>query len=458
MKLTTKFTFWYFGIMLVVLLIGGAIVYYEIQWKVSRVEVVRHERLNDIIAEQIRRGGDYTGHPTRKRATVARIPADSVPKGVSTYYTRGLEWNPEFQTTEYRLLVTSLYVINGEHYRVTTYSFIPSFYQLLPGVVDSFKWILLLLLVLVIVSAGLISKYILAPFKRTMRVIQSFDLKQKEPIRLPVTRTSEFRELNQFLKKMTEKGQEDYQSLKEFTENASHELQTPTAIIRGKLDLLMESDIRDEQAILIAEMQNALERLSRIHSSLTLLTKLENQEYEANVSVCISLLARATLGSFGELIEMKSLRLEARIAEKVYVALNPALADLLLTNLVSNAIRHNMAPEGGDGEGPDGGEGLGQGWIMVHLTKEGLVISNSGREPQVPVGELFERFKKGNPGGDSIGIGLAIVRQICDLSHFTVEYQYGEGVHSIAISWVARTPASKLLQNLSIPLQERLQP
>jgi hypothetical protein len=126
MKLTTKFTFWYFGIMLVVLLIGGAIVYYEIQWKVSSVEVVRHERLNDIIADQIRRGGDYTGHPTRKRATVVRIPADSVPKGVSTYYRRGLEWNPEFQTNEYRLLVTSFYSINGVHYRVTTYSlFLP---------------------------------------------------------------------------------------------------------------------------------------------------------------------------------------------------------------------------------------------------------------------------------------------------------------------------------------------
>jgi two-component system OmpR family sensor kinase len=440
MKLTTKFTIWYFGIMLVVLLIGGAIVYFELQRKITKVEVVRHERLNDIIAEQIRRGGDYAGHPTRKRATIVRIPADSVPKGGSSFYTRGLEWNPEFQTNEYRLLVTSFYIIHGEHYRVTTYSFIPSFYQLLPGVVDSFQWIFLLLLVLVIVSAGLISKYILAPFKRTMRVIQSFDLKQKEAIRLPATRTSEFRELNQFLKKMTEKAQEDYRSLKEFTENASHELQTPTAIIRGKLDLLMESDIRDDQAILIAEMQNALERLSRIHSSLTLLTKLDNQEYEVNASVCISLLVRGALDSFGELIEMKSLRLEARIAEKVFVPLNAALADLLLTNLLSNAIRHNTA------------QGAGQGWIMVELTREGLVISNSGREPQVPVADLFERFKKGNPGGDSIGIGLAIVRQICDLSHFTVEYQYRSEVHSIAVSWAPRAPASKLLQNLSLPL------
>lgn len=446
MKLTTKFTLWYFGIMLVVLLIGGAIVYYEIQAKLSKVEVARHERLNDIIAEQIRSGGDYTGHPTRKRATVTEIPADSVPRGVHTYFTRGLEWNPEFQTNEYRLLVTSFYTINGKHYRVTTYSFIPSFYQLLPGILDSFQWILLVLLVLVVVSSGLISKYILAPFKRTLREIQNFDVKQQEPVRLPATRTSEFRELNIFLKKMTEKAREDYQSLKEFTENASHELQTPTAIIRGKLDLLMESDIRDEQAILIAEMQNALERLSRIHSSLTLLTKLENHEYEANVPVCISQLTKTTLDSFEELIQLKDLRLETRIADKVYVPLHASLADLLLTNLIGNAIRHNVAPAGE------------KGLIGVNLSREGLVIANTGREPQVPTAELFERFKKGNSGGDSIGIGLAIVRQICDLSHFTVEYQYRSGVHSIAVSWAPRTPASKLLQNLSLPLQDTLQP
>ena len=430
--------------MLVVLLIGGAIVYYEIQWKISRVEVVRHERLNDLIAAQIRQGGDYRNHPTRKRATITVIPEDSVPKGISSSYTRGIDWNPEFQRNEFKLVVTSYYFINGQHYRVSTYSFIPSFYQLLPGVVDSFKWILLLLLVLVVVSGGLISKYILAPFKRTMRVIQSFDLKRKEQLRLPPTQTSEFQELNRFLQKMTEKAREDYQSLKEFTENASHELQTPTAIIRGKLDLLMESDIRDEQAILIAEMQNALERLSRIHSSLTLLTKLENKEYEAKEPVCISNLARETLNSFDELIQMKSLVLEAYIEKGVYVSLHLALADLLITNLVSNAIRHNIPPGGG------------RGFIRVNLSREGLVVVNTGRQPQVPTQELFERFKKGNTGSDSIGIGLAIVRQICDLSGWDVVYEYANGLHGLAVSFLPRVDASKLLQNHLLPLRRKI--
>ena len=451
MRLTTKFTLWYFAIMLVVLLIGGAIVYYEIQWKLGEVEVARHQRLNDLIAQQIRDGGDYTGHPTRKRATVTLLSADSAPKGNASFYTRGLAWNPEFQTDEYKLMVTSFYTIGEAHYRITTYSFIPSFYQLLPGVVDSFKWILLVLLVLVIVSGGLISKYILAPFKRTMRVIQRFDLKQKEPIRLPETKTSEFQELNTFLLQLTESARKDYQSLKEFTENASHELQTPTAIIRGKLDLLMESDIRDEQAILIAEMQNALERLSRIHSSLTLLTKLENKEYKSGEPVCISNLARETLAAFDELIQMKSIGLQVHIEKGVYIPLHLSLADLLLANLISNAIRHNEPAVVG-GEAHNDPQGVAKGLIRVDLTHEGLVIVNTGREPGIPTLELFERFRKGNSGSDSIGIGLAIVRQICELSHFDIEYRYNSGLHMLAVSFLPKVQASKLLQNLSLPL------
>ncbi|HZE86017.1 MAG TPA: HAMP domain-containing sensor histidine kinase, partial [Puia sp.] len=298
------------------------------------------------------------------------------------------------------------------------------------------QWILLMLLILVGISSQLISKYILAPFKRTLRVIQSFDIRQKEPVRLPATRTSEFRELNEFLKKMAEKAQEDYQLLKEFTENASHELQTPTAIIRGKLDLLMESDLRDDQAALIAEIQNALEKLSRIHSSLTLLTKLENYEYSSGTPICFSILTRETLASFGELIQLKALDLQTHIEENIYLQLHVSLADLLLTNLISNAIRHNI---------PGGS-------ISVALTRQGLLISNPGKEPQAPAMELFERFKKGNPDSDSIGIGLAIVRQICELNNFNIIYEYASGLHMLAISFLPQVPASKLLQNLSLPL------
>jgi signal transduction histidine kinase len=164
---------------------------------------------------------------------------------------------------------------------------------------------------------------------------------------------------------------------------------------------------------------------------------------------------------------MKSLVLETHIEKAVYVPLHVSLADLLLTNLVSNAIRHNAVPEvgvavsggvgdsngaGGHSGGAGAGAGRNRGFIRVDLSKEGLVIVNTGREPSIPTEELFERFKKGNTGSDSIGIGLAIVRQICDLSQFDVLYQYRGGLHVLAVSFLPKAEASKLLQNLSLPL------
>jgi signal transduction histidine kinase len=122
---------------------------------------------------------------------------------------------------------------------------------------------------------------------------------------------------------------------------------------------------------------------------------------------------------------------------------------------VSNAIRHN-APPGVEGDGfcaeTDAKRSTNKGFIRVNLSKEGLVVVNTGKAPSIPTVELFERFKKGNTGSDSIGIGLAIVRQICDLSQFDVLYEYKGGLHVLAVSFLPRAGASKLLQNLSFPL------
>src|SRR5690606_11281968 len=108
-----------------------------------------------------------------------------------------------------------------------------------------------------------------------------FRLRQREPLQLLKTRTEEFNKLNTLFEGMTSKAQQDYQTLKEFTENASHELQTPLSIIRGKLELLMESGLNDQQARLIISSQNAVDKLSKMGQSLTLLTKLNNGEFES---------------------------------------------------------------------------------------------------------------------------------------------------------------------------------
>ena len=97
--------------------------------------------------------------------------------------------------------------------------------------------------------------------------------------------------------------------------------------------------------------------------------------------------------------------------------INPALANILIGNLLKNAIRHN----------------IDSGWIKVKLLENKLVISNSGAEPPMPTTQLFERFRKSNNSGKSMGLGLAIVQKICAVHEWKISYQYAAGVHEIAI-------------------------
>lgn len=256
-----------------------------------------------------------------------------------------------------------------------------------------------------------------------MKAIHRFDLKQKNKLQLPETSTTEFKELNVFLRKMTDKAMEDYAAVKEFSENASHELQTPLAVIRSKIELLSETNIDGIQAALIGDMQNAIEKLSHINRSLILLTKLENQEFKVSESIKFCRVVKDVIATYEDWITMREIKLNSDLDKNIPLNIHPALAEMLISNLLSNAIRHNR----------DGGQ------IEMVLTRQHLCISNTGIPPQIPTGELFQRFKKSNQSNDSIGLGLAIVKQICEVNGYEVEYNYTDGWHSIEVYFYKRT-------------------
>jgi signal transduction histidine kinase len=319
--------------------------------------------------------------------------------------------------------VTRSYKIEGKHYKITAYNFIAEPDEIFEGIVASMALTLGILLVFVTLASRQMSNQILSNFKRTLKTIQGFSLKQKHSIRLQETKIKEFKELNRFLEKMTNKALYDYRSLKEFSENASHELQTPLAVIRGKLELLLETNIDERQALLIEGIQDAVQKLSSVNQSLILLTRLENQEYQQHQTINFSDVVENSISSFNELIDMKSLTITTEIQPHVHIKLNPLLADILITNLISNAIRHNFA----------------NGTIIVTLTSSGLTVDNTGEPPRIETSELFKRFKKGRQSSDSTGLGLAIVKQICDLGGHTISYKFSEGKHVVEIVFLPNT-------------------
>jgi two-component system sensor histidine kinase QseC len=182
---------------------------------------------------------------------------------------------------------------------------------------------------------------------------------------------------------------------------------------------LMATSINEEQASYMSAIQNAVQKLSNVNQSLLLLTRLENREYSPDQEVNISEKLNNALVAFHELIQMRGLDYESNIEPEVVIRAHPTLVEIMLSNLISNAIRHNIK----------------DGRIGVELNSGQLRIENTGEDPMVPTGELFKRFKKNNQSSESTGLGLSIVSQICEVNNFTIDYSFGNGIHSIVVKF-----------------------
>ena len=417
MRLVDKFTIWFLVITAFILVTGGIIVFTRVQHEVDQEATRRIKSHIDDIAEQLKQGVSPEELQS-ENVRIVEIDPEFAAIDMNVYDTMAV-YRPNMRALDRKLTVESSYVIGAKHYKVSMSDFVAEPDEIAEGVTESLGWIFMILLIIVGLTNIAISRRILSPFHKTLKAIQHFSLKSGKEIKLPDTRTQEFQQLNFFLKKMTGKARADYRALKEFTENASHELQTPLAIIRGKLELLLESPLTEDQGNKIFSALNSIEKLSKINHSLTLLNKLDNQEFATLQPVNIGAHLRNILNDLAELIEMKSISLRKEIDENVRILLHPSLADILITNLCTNAIRHNVD----------------EGHIFIQLNSRHLIIANSGRPPEVPLDQMFERFKRTSRNDDSVGLGLAIVKQICDVSGLSISYEYKMPEHIVTVTF-----------------------
>ena len=309
---------------------------------------------------------------------------------------------------------------NGKHYRINMMDVFIESDDIYDSVVRIMTRLFILLGGTLLIFSFLITRWLFLPFQKTLEQIQSFNLKKKEALVLPSTTTKEFKQMNTFIARMVAKARKDYLSVKEFSENASHEIQTPLSVAQGKLELLLEAPGLDrEQLKLINSAQQSLNKLSKLGEALLLLTKIENNEFMAQKEIDFSAIVSSNSRNFEELAYIKGLPLTQAIEKDIAVKIDPALADILVTNLLKNTIRHNVKG----------------GWISVQLDHKQLIVSNTGVSPKVPTHELLERFQKSQKVNGSLGLGLSIVKKICDVNNFDIKYDFSDGVHRIAVKF-----------------------
>jgi signal transduction histidine kinase len=331
---------------------------------------------------------------------------------------------PEDVTTDSANLawLKQVHRLNGKPYVVTTYISAKEYRHLLikVSIAEAIVFILLLLSIVIINRSE--SHRLWTPFYATMNAVRGYDIRQSKTMVLDaVTGIEEFDRLNKTLLELIEHVDQAYSNQKQFTENASHELQTPLAIIRSKVELLTEGPgLTEDSAQLLQEITEANERLSQMNKNLLLLTRIDNGQYPDTERVEVAGLLERLTGFFQDYYANEGIKTKTAIAGEIEVRANPALIEILVNNLLRNAYIHNL---------PDG-------WVDIQLSTTKLVIKNSGPVLEGDPERLFDRFRKGRVDNRTTGLGLALVRQIAQLYHYNIRYTYEKGVHQLQLSFL----------------------
>jgi len=324
------------------------------------------------------------------------------------------EWEP------YRVLFNPI-LIDKQPYILRIRINLVESEDLMKAVAKLYSGILVALLGVLFVLTRVISKRLWHPFYDTLAKIQKFNLEQQSVPVFHNTAINEFKALNAGLMKLINANLKVYQSQKEFTENAAHELQTPLAVFQSKLDLLLQhASLEEEQADIIISLYETASRLSRINKNLLLLAKLGNTQFQNRQDVDVRATIEEILPYFTEQAQQKDLKISACLTDQpLWVQANKGLLEIMVNNLFLNAVRHNVI----------------SGTISILIETNTLTFTNTGQTTPLREGLLYKRFAATSGHTQSSGLGLAIVYQICQLHNWQISYQFINQQHQFSITF-----------------------
>ncbi|WPO89258.1 sensor histidine kinase [Chryseobacterium sp. HR92] len=320
------------------------------------------------------------------------------------------------ETVMHRILLSNT-IVNGKPYEIRIQKSMIEDEDLLNSIlVLQLVLVILLLTGLMIINFQL-SKKLWKPFNDIVDKLNLYRVDRNKDEQFIPTNIEEFKNLGNSIKELIKRNRKLYKVQKEFTENASHELQTPIAIMQSKVELLMQtSPITQEQADLIEDISTAGNRMQRLNRTLLLLTKIENDQFPDTEKIQIKNVIQKLLNQYEEPAEQKNIQWKTELDNDIEITANPILIDILIGNILSNAIRHS---ENGH-------------LISIKISQHRLIISNPA-DKKLDEKELFQRFKKQTENTHSIGLGLEMSKKICELYQYQIQYHFVHNQHLFSI-------------------------
>lgn len=325
---------------------------------------------------------------------------------------------------EYQLHRQKTIVINvhNKQYLVKMLININDFTKLKSDIANRIVPAFIILALVIILFSTFMSGFLFAPFHKILEQINKYKVGKGVNIQNVKTTTTEFIKMQYLFKHMVNRTEDDYRKLKEYTENMAHEIQTPLTIIRNKTERLIADDkVMDSHIDSVKVIYDETNHLSKLGTTLNLLTKIENGEYANKIYLNTKDVILKHVESIKELIDLKSLEIEILLDDKHELLIDPFLFDIILKNLLRNAIRYST------NNGP----------IKIETNRNFLLISNYGEQLNVRNEKVFERFYTSDQSSQSLGLGLSLVKRICDLNQLQIEYCYEQDQHTFIIRTIS---------------------
>ena len=417
MRLQTKINIRFLLFILLLFSVAGVIFYFVLGKVIDQnISEMLKSKMTNVNSYLQQNKSDYTAYESPDRyIRIRKIIQSTKYAAISDT----IAWDEdEKQLIPFRKLVFATSA-NGENFEVTILqSLLES--EDLEAVIFYFMITLFSLSLLTLFLINLwLSEKAWKPFLNSLIKVTSWKIGEKHPVTFDKTGIYEFDQLNRTLEEMIQKMQADFINLKEFTENASHEIQTPLAIIKSKLELVLnDTALSGLQHKRIYDSFESVNRLSKLNDALLLLSKIENKQFVEKSEINLCTLIQERLEYIEELISLKKIELSVRLDKPVTVVIHPVLADILINNLLSNALKHNIK----------------FGKIVITSGINEITFCNSGNPLTTEPSKIFQRFVKNGDSEDSTGLGLAIAHEICKNSQLRLSYSYTDSFHCFTLN------------------------
>lgn len=323
------------------------------------------------------------------------------------------------ETEPARILTTIFTDDNGRYYELTVST--PTIEK--DDLKDAILTLIIFLYIALLLSIVIISVWVfyrnMKPLYVLLHWLDNYQTgKGNEPLNNK-THVTEFQKLNDAASRYVERTEQMFEQQKQFIGNASHEIQTPLAICRNRLEMLMEDDtLSEEQLEELIKTHQTLEYITKLNKSLLLLSKIDNGQFADSKELNFNELLKQYLVDYKEVYDYRNIETTVTEQADFCVVMNESLAVALLTNLLKNAFVHNI----------DGGH------IRIDITHASLTFRNTGPDRPLDKNHIFDRFYQGTKKEGSTGLGLAIADSICRLQHLRLQYFFEQGEHCFRIS------------------------